>query len=213
MKKVGFLLSLLFLCSTLGAQHMKDVFLNMPDSITPLLSAVNKADFIDFLDSKMKAEVKNSLGGDSEMQVLSDDYTRIQMTKNSSWQMKILPFKEAYILGVIQTVKGPVENSCITFYDSEWKPLDVADFVASPRASDFLNLTEFESSTSDTKYIDLKGLDMSLIRFDFAVDQPILVATYTTPEYLDEPMQKQVKPFLKPTLSYLWNGTVLEIIK
>lgn len=213
MKKAGFLLSLLFLCSTLGAQHMKDVFLNMPDSITPLLSAVNKADFIDFLDSKMKAEVKNSLGGDTEMQVLTADFTQIQMTKNSSWQMKILPFEDDYIVGIIQTVKGPVENSCITFYNSKWEALSRADLFTSPSASDFLKLAVFESSTSDTKYIDLKALDMSLIRLDFSADQATLVATYTTPEYLDKEMQKQVDSFLEKTVSYLWNGSSFELVK
>ena len=43
----------------LQAQEAKTCFKNMPDSICPLLSAVNRADFIDFLESKMKAEVTN----------------------------------------------------------------------------------------------------------------------------------------------------------
>ena len=47
----------------LQAQEAKTCFKNMPDSICPLLSAVNRADFIDFLESKMKAEVTNSFGG------------------------------------------------------------------------------------------------------------------------------------------------------
>lgn len=51
----------------LQAQEAKTCFKNMPDSICPLLSAVNRADFIDFLESKMKAEVTNSFGGKSEM--------------------------------------------------------------------------------------------------------------------------------------------------
>ena len=35
----------------LQAQEAKTCFKNMPDSICPLLSAVNRADFIDFLES------------------------------------------------------------------------------------------------------------------------------------------------------------------
>ena len=58
----------------LQAQEAKTCFKNMPDSICPLLSAVNRADFIDFLESKMKAEVTNSFGGKSEMTELSPDY-------------------------------------------------------------------------------------------------------------------------------------------
>ena len=41
---------------SLSAQLAKTCFTNMPDSLSPLLTAVNRADFIDFLESKMKAE-------------------------------------------------------------------------------------------------------------------------------------------------------------
>ena len=67
----------------LQAQEAKTCFKNMPDSICPLLSAVNRADFIDFLESKMKAEVTNSFGGKSEMTELSPDYIYVKMTPQS----------------------------------------------------------------------------------------------------------------------------------
>lgn len=58
----------LFLFAPLRAQQeAKAVFVSMPDSLSPLLTAVNRADFIDFLDSKMKAKVENRFGGESEM--------------------------------------------------------------------------------------------------------------------------------------------------
>ena len=79
----------------LQAQEAKTCFKNMPDSICPLLSAVNRADFIDFLESKMKAEVTNSFGGKSEMTELSPDYIHVKMTPQSSWQMKLLPINDS----------------------------------------------------------------------------------------------------------------------
>ena len=50
-----------------SAQDMKSVFIAMPDSITPLVTKVNKEDCVDFLDSNMKAEVKNRFDGTAEM--------------------------------------------------------------------------------------------------------------------------------------------------
>ena len=79
----------------LQAQEAKTCFKNMPDSICPLLSAVNRADFIDFLESKMKAEVTNSFGGKSEMTELAPDYIHVKMTPQSSWQMKLLPVNDS----------------------------------------------------------------------------------------------------------------------
>ena len=56
------LIAVLFCAMPLFAQNMKSVFIAMPDSITPLLSQVNKEDCVDFLDSNMKAEVTNRFG-------------------------------------------------------------------------------------------------------------------------------------------------------
>ena len=72
MKKLTMFLCLAcaWMCS-LQAQEAKTFFKNMPDSLSPLLTAVNRADCIDFLESKMKAEVTNRFGGKSEMTELA----------------------------------------------------------------------------------------------------------------------------------------------
>ena len=56
----------IFLCLTLTVMSqttMRDVFRQMPDSIVPYLTENNRLDFIDFIDSNMKAEVTNAFGG------------------------------------------------------------------------------------------------------------------------------------------------------
>ena len=63
-----------------AAQTLKDVFKQMPDSLMPYLSANNRLDFIDFMDSNMKAEVTNQTGGTSEMTALTDDSLSIRMS-------------------------------------------------------------------------------------------------------------------------------------
>lgn len=47
------------LCSmSLQAQDLKSLYIALPDSLSPLLTKVNREDFGDFLASNMKAEVK-----------------------------------------------------------------------------------------------------------------------------------------------------------
>ena len=79
----------------------KTCFTNMPDSLSPLLTAVNRADFIDFLESEMKAEVTNRFGGKSEMTELTPDYIRVQVTPQSTWQMKLLSVNDSTVLSVL----------------------------------------------------------------------------------------------------------------
>ena len=66
--------------SCLLTPSITDVFKQMPDSLMPYLSANNRLDFIDFMDSNMKAEVTNQTGGTSEMTALTDDSLSIRMS-------------------------------------------------------------------------------------------------------------------------------------
>ena len=66
--------------SCLLTPSITDVFKQMPDSMMPYLSANNRLDFIDFMDSNMKAEVTNQTGGTSEMTALTDDSLSIRMS-------------------------------------------------------------------------------------------------------------------------------------
>ena len=101
------------LALSMAAQDMKSVFVSMPDSITPLLTKVNKEDCVDFLDSNMKAEVSTRFGGTAEMKVLTDDYVLMQTTPASSLEMKLLPVNDSTkVICMVKTV-------CATACDSE----------------------------------------------------------------------------------------------
>ena len=70
---------------------IRDVFKQMPDSLMPYLSQNNRLDFIDFLDANMKAEVKNRLGGTSEMLGLSSDSLSIRMSSSLRTDLFLMP--------------------------------------------------------------------------------------------------------------------------
>ena len=80
-----------FTCQV-SAQDMKmqDFFRQMPASLLPTLSENNRLDMLDFMDSKMKAEVTNRLGGKSEMTVLTDTTLSIRMSEALKVDMLLL---------------------------------------------------------------------------------------------------------------------------
>ena len=84
--------ALIALTSLASAQKLKmrDVFKQMPDSLMPYLTQNNRLDFIDFLDSNMKAEVTNTMGGVSEMTALTDDSLSIRMSQALRVDMMLL---------------------------------------------------------------------------------------------------------------------------
>ena len=98
--------------TSLQAQEAKTVFVNMPDSLSPLLTKVNREDCIDFLESKMRAQVENRFGKKSEMTDLSKDYIRMQMSPQTTWQMKLLALNDTTnIICTISTACAPACDS------------------------------------------------------------------------------------------------------
>lgn len=205
MKKFGLLLLGLVAFTQIGvAQNIKNIFLDMPESITPLLSSVNKADFIDFLDSNMKAVVKNKFSRDSEMKTLGKDYVFIQMTEESTWQMKILPYKESYLIAITSTVCGPAKDSFLKIYSASWDLLSLTDFYKEPQLSDFV---VFEEDVKDSlNLFDLKAIDLLLSDMKFNQENLELEVYLSSLDYLNEEMRAKVTPYFKKSLKYFWDG-------
>lgn len=206
-KKLSIILCLAFIgLGALQAQEAKTCFKNMPDSICPLLSAVNRADFIDFLESKMKAEVTNSFGGKSEMTELSPDYIRVQMTPQSTWQMKLLPVNDSTkVICTVSTVCAPACDSHINFYTTDWKELPAASYLpALPAMDDFIiqapdtvDIYEYQAAR--------RQADMLLVKTDLSAKDTALTFTFTTPDYMEKEAAEKLKPFIRRPIAYTWN--------
>ena len=205
MKKFGLLLLGLVAFTQLGiSKNIKNIFLDMPESITPLLSSVNKADFIDFLDSNMKAVVKNKFSRDSEMKTLGKDYVFIQMTEESTWQMKILPYKESYLIAITSTVCGPAKDSFLKIYSASWDLLSLTDFYKEPQLSDFVVFEEYVKDSLNL--FDLKAIDLLLSDMKFNQENLELEVYLSSLDYLNEEMRAKVTRYFKKSLKYFWDG-------
>lgn len=185
-------------------QEAKVAFVNMPDSLLPFLTAVNRADFIDFLESNMKAKVENRFGRESEMTGLTKDYICIQMTPQSTWQMKMLATSDStQVICTVSTACAPVCDSSIRFYTTDWKELPSAGFItALPVMDDF-----FESPDSASAYdYNLSRLqaDMLLVKADLSPTDNLLTFTLTTPEYMEKETADKLKPFIRRPIVYTW---------
>lgn len=206
-KKLSVVLCLAFIgMGALKAQEAKTCFKNMPDSLCPLLSAVNRADFIDFLESKMKAEVTNNFGGKSEMTELSPDYIRVQMTPQSTWQMKLLPVNDSTkVICTVSTVCAPACDSHINFYTTDWKELPAASYLpALPAMDDFIlqapdtvDVYEYQAAR--------RQADMLLVKTDLSAKDAALTFTFTTPDYMEKEAAEKLKPFIRRPIAYTWN--------
>lgn len=151
------------LCTLCEAQtKMKDVFLQMPDSLLPYLTENNRLDFIDFLESGMNAIVTNELGGKSEMYKLEDDYLSLNLNPSTFVTMHLMPVDELVdscnqVICAIITFGHDIRESKVLVYSINWRPLDVSKYLDIPHepylATDFLKQGGFLAMKS------VNGLD------------------------------------------------------
>lgn len=186
----------MFCVMSVMAQNMKSVFVAMPDSVTPLLTKVNREDCIDFLDSNMKAVVKNRFGNVAEMKVLTDDYVLMQTSEVGTLEMKLLPLADSTkVICMVKTVNVPVADSSVRFYTSDWsQQLDVKEFLQLPSMDAFFLPND---SLKDEAILTRKKADMHLMKAQLSKEDTFLTFTYTTPDYLNEEDREKLLPHLR----------------
>ena len=186
----------MFCVMSVVAQDMKTVFVAMPDSVTPLLTKVNREDCIDFLDSNMKAVVKNRFGNVAEMKVLTDDYVLMQTSEVGTLEMKLLPLADSTkVICMVKTVNVPVADSSVRFYTSDWsQQLDVKEFLQLPSMDAFFLPND---SLKDEAILTRKKADMHLMKAQLSKEDTSLTFTYTTPDYLNEEDREKLLPHLR----------------
>ncbi len=188
-------LLLLLLCPV-QAQQMKDLFIRIPDSLSLLLTKVNREDFADFLESNMKARVKNRFEGISEMKKLTPDYLFLQETSQSTVEMKLLPVNDSLkVICYVKTACAPACDSRVRFFSTDWKELPASDYLLLPKEDVFYQLTD---TTDRDKMERLRAkADMYLLKASLSSDSLALTFTYTVPEYLNEEESVELSPFLR----------------
>ena len=114
-----------------GELKIQDVFKQMPNSVLPTLSENNRLDMLDFMASKMKAEVTNRLGDKSEMTVLTDTTLTIRMSEALQVEMLLLKPEDAagadsQVICLIETFgrDSLSLDSQVSFFTISWEKLN-----------------------------------------------------------------------------------------
>ena len=196
--------------SLIEAQEMKSIFIRMPDSLSCVLTKINREDCVDFLASNMKAEVTNRFNLSSELRKLTADYLLLQETPQCTVEMKLLPVNDSTrVVCVVRTIATPVPDSSVAFFTTDWKPLPLTDRFRSPSADDFYLPTDslgVDSLTTDELSSLRKEADIVFMRFNLSADDLTLTATYTTPDYMSPESAARLKAYLrKEPIRYRWS--------
>ena len=131
-KRIIYLIFGLWCSLAVQAQvSVREVFVTMPDSIFPMLTKNNRLDMPDFIDAKMRAEVSNLLGGDSEMLSLSKDSLTLRTSEAQTVLMYLLPTEAAYdsahqvvcLERTFYLATDSISETVREFYSLKWRRL------------------------------------------------------------------------------------------
>ncbi len=139
-----------------SAQTIREAIKEMPDEVLPLFTKNDRLDFLDYLASNAKAEVKNRMGGMSEMTTLTDDYAHIRTSEASELSFKLLQKGTEQVVCMVSTCQvDSMFDSEIRFYDMKWNLLDTKQFIDIPKTNDFQQLV-LSAQSSDLQIVQRK---------------------------------------------------------
>ncbi len=166
MKKTIMLMLLAVSVSALHAQNMRQLWIDMPDSLTTYLNKSLRTELADYVEMKAPAVVTNLLKEKTEIDTLTDNFMRIKLSAASEMEMKILPHVErGKVVALVRTYRGPVAQSMLSFYDMEWNPVAV-DPVKWPSPESMIAKPE---AMTEARYRDLlASVEMKLMEYHFS---------------------------------------------
>ena len=197
------------LCISGGARNraMKDVFINMPDSLMPMIGENARKDLVDFVEYKMKAVVDNEWGGHTTLSSLSASCLTLQEDAQGSvtTQMGLLVKGADTLICMVRTLNVPQPDSEILFYTMDWKPLNADKFFSFPRLKDFTLGTASYTAVGSPEYMQITILEQA------AGPLKLQVSLRLDDNIADESAVS--RPADVPTLNYQWSGTKFTLIQ
>lgn len=203
------LLALSLLCCATHAQTttMRETFKQMPDSLLPSLTHNNRLDMIDFIDSKMDADVKNGFDEHCRLTILTDQFLHID-TSEASWvEMRLLkpsatlPDSADAVVCMVQTFGGEEGESTVEMFTSKWLRLDTPDPLTATQHS----LTARPDTMSEERYAELLTLaDHLMAVAKLSQDEETLTIRGSAALLSAEDRQK-VMPIMQEK-AFAWDG-------
>lgn len=194
MKKI--LIIICFLTCWLGvsAQSLREVWIEMPDSILPYLSKSQRTELADYVEMKAEPAVLSTFGDSVRIERMTNNYLLLKANEATRLEIKLL---DNNTLALVQTWMAPAAESKLSLFSLQWQPKEaVVDYK--------VNIVK-PDSMSDEDFADLKTLmSPRLKEYRLSADNNSLSVSWNYP-LLSKKDVKRVTELLKPQVLN-WTG-------
>ena len=194
MKKI--LIIICFLTCWLGvsAQSLREVWIEMPDSILPYLSKSQRTELADYVEMKAEPAVLSTFGDSVRIERMTNNYLLLRANEATRLEIKLL---DNNTLALVQTWMAPAAESKLRLFNLQWQPKEAV--VAYK-----VNIVK-PDSMSDEDFADLKTLmSPRLKEYRLSADNNSLSVSWNYP-LLSKKDVKRVTEILKSQVLN-WTG-------
>lgn len=181
---------------------VSEAFIKAPKSVFPLLDDMTKLDMIDYYNSSLSTSSANVLDGKSRITLLQPQKMTIEMTNASTYEIDLLTTASGdTIITLISTVSTPAHDSQLTVYSSDWSANLTDKFFERPSLDDWLT-AEGKNNSGEVEAL----VPFLLVSYSYNPEERALSLTNNTKDFLSTDIYDIVAAYLKPSITYLWNG-------
>ncbi len=194
MKKI--LIIICFLTCWLGvsAQSLREVWIEMPDSILPYLSKSQRTELADYVEMKAEPAVLSTFGDSVRIERMTNNYLLLKANEATRLEIKLL---DNNTLALVQTWMAPAAESKLRLFNLQWQPKEA---VVAYKA----NIVK-PDSMSDEDFSDLKTLMFPRLKeYRLSADNNSLSVSWNYP-LLSKKDVKRVTELLKSQVLN-WTG-------
>ncbi|MBP8686464.1 MAG: DUF3256 family protein [Prevotella sp.] len=140
-----------------NAQSMRNLWLSMPDSIVGYMDKNSRTESLDYLEMKVKSDIKNMLGETSSIDTITNDFLSAKLSSAMKMTIKKLPVDGSdSLLCMVRTYTADKEKeSSICFFNYKWEPMKIDITIPIPKNGNSIILQQ-NISSSDILVIQLQ---------------------------------------------------------
>ena len=194
MKKILIIICFLTCWVGVSAQSLREVWIEMPDSILPYLSKSQRTELADYVEMKAEPAVLSTFGDSVRIERMTNNYLLLKANEATRLEIKLL---DNNTLALVQTWMAPAAESKLSLFNLQWQPKEAV--VAYK-----VNIVK-PDSMSDEDFADLKTLiSPRLKEYRLSADNNSLSVSWNYP-LLSKKDVKRVTELLK-TQVLNWTG-------
>ena len=194
MKKTLIIICFLACWLSVSAQSLREVWVEMPDSILPYLSKSQRTELADYVEMKAEPAVLSTFGDSIRIERMTNNYLLLKANEATRLEIKLL---DNNTMALVQTWMAPVAESKLSLFNLQWQPKEVVVGYQE-------NIIKLESM-SDEDFAELKTMMYPRLKeYRLSADNNSLSVSWNYP-LLSKKDAKRVADLLK-TQVLNWTG-------